>query len=178
MQFNQDLPTYNVSIYLRTESLECEKRHSPNMIKSASSKLIHNLRMWSQSASPLTQGTSMRQSNAIHILSPNVKVIAYSLCCYKRKRIYDFYSKIHNPWSPRSETFGNICHLPKFSVIDNRPLSITGKVWRQYMFIYFLLLFLPAMRLGFLHSWKMCYLNIQIKLLLLNFIVIFNELYL
>jgi hypothetical protein len=44
MRIKQDFPTYNASIYLRTECSEREKRLGPNKKKSAISKLEHNSR--------------------------------------------------------------------------------------------------------------------------------------
>ncbi len=43
-----------------------------------------------RSASPLTQGTSMRRCVIVCIASLNVKVIAYSFCCRERRRKYVF----------------------------------------------------------------------------------------
>jgi hypothetical protein len=44
MRIKQDLPTYNSSIYLRTERPVRKKRCGPNKQKSASLKLVHNSR--------------------------------------------------------------------------------------------------------------------------------------
>ncbi len=85
MWIKQDLPTYNASINLRTKCSEREKRCGTSKIKSAISKLFHNLhcefyphRHWRRELRCFIVCTTSR----------NFNVIAYSFCWRERKRKY------------------------------------------------------------------------------------------
>ncbi len=92
---DQDLPTYNAPIYLRTKCSERKKRCGPNKKKfrEVKSGSQFALRIWS--ASPFAQEAGLNIYNARIYWSTKIlcvslidKVIAYSLCWRERKRKY------------------------------------------------------------------------------------------
>jgi hypothetical protein len=113
----KDLPTYNASIYFRTNLWSIKIDAAQTRKISASS--FFTLRIWS--ASPLTQGTSMRLCIIVCTASRNAKKSPHNFAVTNGKGKKSFSQKhvqpSNKPRSPRSERY---CRLWPLS----RPPSI------------------------------------------------------
>jgi hypothetical protein len=70
MQIEQETPTYNAPIYLRTECSERKKRRGLNKKKSTKSNLVHNLRSEFDPYRHLRRKALVRQYNGAGMISP------------------------------------------------------------------------------------------------------------